>query len=63
VSKAGGGDGIPAELFKVLKDDAVKVLHSVSKVGKLNSVHRTAKSQFSFQSQRRAIPKNVQYTI
>ena len=29
VSKAGGGDRIPAELFKVLKDDSVKVLHSV----------------------------------
>ena len=29
VSKASGGDGIPAELFKVLKDDSVKVLHSV----------------------------------
>ena len=29
-SKASGGDGIPAELLKILKDDAVKVLHSVS---------------------------------
>ena len=28
-NKAGGGDGIPAELFKTLKDDAVKVLHSI----------------------------------
>ena len=28
-NKASGGDGIPAELFKVLKDDAVKVLHSI----------------------------------
>ena len=27
-NKASGGDGIPAELFKILKDDAVKVLHS-----------------------------------
>ena len=27
--KAGGGDGIPAELFQILKDDAVKVLHSI----------------------------------
>jgi len=27
--KARGGDGIPAELFKILKDDAVKVLHSI----------------------------------
>ena len=29
-NKAGGGDGIPAELFQILKDDAVKVLHSIS---------------------------------
>ena len=29
MSKASGGDGIPIELFQVLKDDAVKVLHSV----------------------------------
>ena len=28
-NKAGGGDGIPAELFKTLKDDAVKILHSL----------------------------------
>ena len=28
-SKASGGDGIPAELFKILKDDAMKVLHSI----------------------------------
>ena len=28
-NKAGGGDGIPAELFQILKDDVVKVLHSV----------------------------------
>ena len=29
VNKASGGDGIPAELFQILKDDAVKVLHSL----------------------------------
>ena len=29
--KASGGDGIPVELFKILKDDAVKVLHSICK--------------------------------
>ena len=29
MNKASGGDGIPAELFKILKDDAVKVLHSI----------------------------------
>ena len=28
MNKASGGDGIPAELFQILKDDAVKVLHS-----------------------------------
>ena len=29
-NKASGGDGIPAELFQILKDNAVKVLHSIS---------------------------------
>ena len=29
MNKASGGDGIPAELFKILKHDAVKVLHSI----------------------------------
>ena len=29
MNKAGGGDGIPVELFQILKDDAVKVLHSI----------------------------------
>ena len=28
-NKAGGGDGIPAELFKIIRDDALKVLHSI----------------------------------
>ena len=29
MNKASGGDGIPVELFKILEDDAVKVLHSI----------------------------------
>ena len=29
MNKATGGDGIPTELFQILKDDAVKVLHSI----------------------------------
>ena len=29
MNKASGGDGIPAELFQILKDDAVKVMHSI----------------------------------
>ena len=62
-NKASGGDGIPAELFQLLKDDAVKVLHlNASKFGKLISGHRTGKGQFLFQSQRKAMSKNVQTT-
>ena len=63
-NKTSGGDGIPVELFQILKDDALKVLHSIaSKFGKLSSGHRTGKGQFSFQSQRKAMPKNAQTTI
>ena len=62
-NKASGGDGVPVELFQILKDDAVKVLHSnPSKFGKLSSGHRTGKGQFSFKSKRKAMPKNVQTT-
>ena len=62
-NKASGGDGIPMELFQILKDDAVKVLHSIcQQFGKLTSGHRTGKGQFSFQSQRKAMPRNAQTT-
>ena len=62
-NKASGGDGIPVELFQILKDDAVKVLHSyASKYGKLSRGHRTEKCQFSFQSPKKAMPKNAQTT-
>ena len=40
-NKASGGNGIPVELFQILKDDA-------SKFGKLSCGHRTGKGQFSF---------------
>ena len=61
MNKASGDDGIPVELFQMLKDDAVKVLHSIcQQFGKLSSGHRTGKGQFSFQSQRKAMPKNAQ---
>ena len=60
-NKDRGGDGIPVELFKILKDDSVKMLHSyASKFGKLSSGHRTGKGQSSFQSQRKAMPNNAQ---
>ena len=62
-NKASGGDGIPVELSQILKDDAVKFCTQyTSKFGKLSSAHRTGKGQFSFQSQRRPIPKNGQTT-
>ena len=63
MNKASGGDGIPVELFQILKDDAVKeCTWYASKFGKLSSGHRTGKDQFSFQSQRKAMPKNAQTT-
>ena len=56
-----GGDIISAELFKILKDNAGKCCTQyVSKFAKLSSGHKTGKGQFSFQSQRRAMSKNVQ---
>ena len=61
MNKDSGGDGIPVELFQILKDDAVKVLHSTcQQIWKTQQWPRTGKGQFSFQSQRRAMPKNVQ---
>ena len=45
--KTSGGDGIPVELFQILKDDAVKVLHSIcQQIWKTSSGHRTGKAQF-----------------
>ena len=62
-NKASGGDGIPAELFQILKDDAVKVLHSIcQQIWKTQQWPQDWKGQFSFQSQRKAMPKNVQTT-
>ena len=60
-SSCSGGDGIPVELFQILKDDAVKVLHSIcQQIWKTQQGPQDWKSQFSFQSQRKAIPKNAQ---
>ena len=62
-NKASGGDGIPVKLFQILKDGAVKVLHSIcQQICELSSGHRTEKGQFSFQIQRKAMPKNAQTT-
>ena len=63
MNKANGGDGIPVDLFQILKDDSVKVCTQYArKSGKLSNGHRTGKGQFSFQSQRKAMPKNAQTT-
>ena len=62
-NKVSGGDGIPIELFQILKDDAVKVLHSLcQQMWKTQQWPQDWKGQFSFQYQRRAIPKNIQTT-
>ena len=61
MDKASGGDGNPVELFNVLKMMLWKCYTQyVSKFGKLSSVLRTGKDQLSFQSQRKAMPKNAQ---
>ena len=63
MNKASGHDGIPIELFQILKDDTVKVLHSVCwQIWKTQQWPQDWKSQFSFQSQRKATPKNAQTT-
>ena len=47
MNKASGGDGIPVEVFQIVKDDPVKVLPQyASKFRKLSSGHRTGKSVF-----------------
>ena len=66
MNKASEGDGIPVELFLILEDDAVKVLHSIcQQIQKFEfkfSGHRTGKGQFSFQFPKKAMPKNGQTT-
>ena len=62
-NKATQSDGITVELFQILKDDAVKVLQSICQhVWKTQQWPQDWKNQFSFQSQRKAMPKNVQTT-
>ena len=60
---ASRGDRIPVELFQILKDDAVKALHSIcQQIWKTQQWHKTGQGQFSFQSLRMTIPKNAQTT-
>ena len=63
MNKANGGDGIPVELFQILKDDALKVLHSLyQQIWKTQQWPQEWKGQFSSQSKRKTMPKNVQAT-
>ena len=60
--KASGDDGIPAELFQILKDDAVKVLHSLcQQIWKTQQLPRDWK-MLVFIPIPKAMPKNVQTT-
>ena len=62
-NRAGGSDGIPAQLLQVIKMMLLKCYTQYgSKFGKLSSGHGTGKGQFSFQSQRKAMPKNARTT-
>ena len=62
-NKACGGDRIPVELFQILGDDTMKVLHSIcQQIWKTQQWPQDWKSQFSFQSQRKAMPNNAQTT-
>ena len=63
MNKASGSDGIPVELFQILKHDAVRVLLSIcQQIWKTQQWPQDGKGQFSFQSQRKAMPKNAQTT-
>ena len=63
MNKASGDDGILVELFQILKDDAVNVLHSIcQQIWKTQQWPQTGKGQFSFQSQRKAMQNTAQTT-
>ena len=63
MNKASGGDGIPVELFQILKDDAVKVQHSIcQQIWKTQQWQQDWKRSVSIPSQRKATPKNAQIT-
>ena len=63
MNKANGGDEIPAELFQILKDDAVKVLHSVcQQIWKTQRWPQDWKRSVFIPTQRKAMQKNAQTT-
>ena len=64
MNKASGGDGIHAELFQILKDDAVKVLRSLcQQIWKTQQCPQDWKSSVFIPIQKKGKPKNVQMTV
>ena len=62
-NKASGGDGIPVEIFQILKDDAVKVMHSkCQQIWKTQQWPQDWKRSVFIPIQRKVMPKNVQTT-
>ena len=62
-NKASGGDGIPVELFQILKDDAVKVLHSIcQQMWKTQQWPQDWKKSVFIPIPRKPMPKNAQTT-
>ena len=62
-NKASEGDGIPVELFQILKDDAVKVLHSVcQQIWKTQQWPQDWKRSVFIPTPRKVMPKNAQTT-
>ena len=57
MNKVSGGDGIPIELFQILEDDALKVLHSICQ-----QIWKTQQGPQDWKSQRKAMPKNAKTT-
>ena len=63
MNKASGDDGIPAELFQILEDDAVKMMHSVcQQIWKTQQWPQTGEDLFSFQSPTKEMEKKAQTT-
>ena len=63
MNKASGGDGIPVELFQILKDDALKVLHSIcQQIWKTQQWPQDWKRSVFIPIPKKAMPKNVQTT-
>ena len=63
MNKVSGDDGILVEQFQILKDAATTVLYSIcQQIWETQQQPQDWKSQFSFQSQRKAMPNSVQTT-